>query len=128
MIYLQVVNERPVVLTNAQDTVIALRLTIPFGCQSGTERCFLDLNLFMPRTDQCEVVDVGIQTINVNPCGVRFYNNETGMTKFIRLRTIIPQRIVPQKRIIKANMLTQRIYAAHPIFGGYLVKSFMVSI
>ena len=115
-------------LTNTQDAVIAVKLTVPFGCHLGTERCFLDLNVFMPRTDQCEVVDVGIQTIDINPCGVRFYNNETGLTKYIRLRTIITPRIVSQRRIIKANMLTQQIYAAHPIFGGYFVKSVLVSI
>ena len=89
--------------------------------------CFLDINVFMPRTDRCDVIDVGIQPISINPCGVRFYNNETGIIKYIRLRTITTPNIQPQRRIIKADLFTQRAYDAHPIFGGYLVKSFMVS-
>ena len=125
---LQIVNEQRLVLTNTQEAVMALRLTVPFGCELGIERCFLDLNAFIPKTDRCDVADVGIQTIDVNPCGIRFYNNETGITKYITLRTIITPRIQPQRRLIKGNLMTQRTYDAHPIFGGYLVHAFKVRV
>ena len=124
----QIVNEQPVVLKSTQDAVIALRLTVPFGCQANTVQCSLDVNVFMPRSDRCEIADVGMQQNILNPCGVRFFNNETDVTKSIRLQTIIAPRIAPQRRIIKARLLTQRTYNAHPIFGGYHVKSVNVSI
>ena len=114
-------------LKSTQDAVIDLRLTVPFGCSANTIQCYLDVNIFMPRSDRCEMADAGIQQSILNPCGVRFSNNETGLVKSIRLQAIIAPRIAPQRRLIKADLVTQRSYNAHPIFEGYHIKSVEVS-
>ena len=115
-------------LQSTQDATIDLRLTVPFGCPHNTTQCFLNVNVFMPRSDLCELADVGIQQNVLNPCGVRFSNNETGVVKSIRLQAIISPRITPQRRQISANLVTQKRYDAHPMFGGYYIKSVRVSI
>ena len=115
-------------LQSTKDADINLRLTVPFGCPENTTHCYLNVNVFMPRSDRCEMADVGIQQKILNPCGVRFSNNETGLVKSIRLQAIIAPRVAPQRRQISANLMTQSTYSAHPIFGGYHIKSVGVSI
>ena len=127
-LYLQIVNGLPVVLQSTQDATIDLRLTVPFGCPENTAQCFLNVNVFMPRSDRCELADVGMQKNVLNPCGFRFSNNETGVVKSIRLQAIISPIITPQRRQISANVVTQKRYDAHPMFGGYHIKSVRVGI
>ena len=115
-------------LQSTKDAVIDLRLTVPFGCPENTTHCYLNVNVFMPRSDRCEIADVGIQQNILNPCGVRFSNNETDLVKSIRLQAIIAPRVAPQRRQISAELVTQNTYNAHPIFEGYHIKSVGVNI
>ena len=124
---LQVLYKGTAVLSRAQLATVGLRLTIPFGCQPNVSSCYLDVNVFMPRTDRCEIADVGLQQSSANPCGIRFFNNETGVTKQLTLQAIVAPRTALQKRLITAKFFTQPKYNAHPIFGGYNIDTLAVS-
>lgn len=109
------------VLRSTTVAILNLRLTVPFGCPENISLCYLDANIFMPRSDRCEMADVGIQRNVLNPCGVRFFNNETGEIKSVKLQAIIAPRIAPQRRLLTATIVTQQKYDAHQIFEGYLI-------
>ena len=123
----QVVNKGTILLNNTQSAQISLRLTIPFGCQQNVSPCYIDVNVFMPRTNRCELADVGIKQTTPNSCGIRFYSNETGVTKQLTLQAISVPRTRPQNRIVSANLVTQSVYEAHTIFGSYKIDTLTVS-
>ena len=123
----QIINRGAVLLNTTQAANISIRLTVPFGCQRNETKCYLDINVFMSRTNQCDIADVGLKQTSPNRCGIRFFNNETGVTKKLTLQAITVPRTTPLSRVISANFATQSVYKAHPIFGGYTIDTLDVS-
>ncbi|KAK3609846.1 hypothetical protein CHS0354_015032 [Potamilus streckersoni] len=56
-------------LQDLEETLVHIRLTVPFGCQGQTIECFLDVNMFYMETeaDQCLVPTAAA----LSNCGVR---------------------------------------------------------
>lgn len=81
----------------------------------------------MPRSNHCEMADVSLQHNLLNPCGLRFLNNETGILKPLKLQAVFAPRLTPQKRLLKARLVTQLVHDAHPLFQDHLVSELTVS-
>ena len=113
-------------LTNNQDSVIYLRLTVPFGCAITESRCHIDLNVFFPKKRTCELINPALKG-QKNSCGIRFYNNENDTLKPLTLQNIYTKNLQAQGRHLTVRLATKPRINYHKIFQGYLIEPIQVS-
>ena len=112
-----------------EEASVYLKLTVPFGCSEGSERCFIFAAVLIPKTNYvCEAAEVvqRIENFELKPCGVSFYNDEVDVPKKLRLNALLGVDVRPQSWKLITALATFPTYTAHPIFGNYYLDPVVV--
>ena len=64
---------------NDTEATVYLKLTVPFGCPNGTDKCYIVAMVLLPKNHlSCKAAEVTQRTdeFEQKPCGILFYNDE----------------------------------------------------
>lgn len=132
--FFQIVNTSALLIEDLDQVKIYLRLTVPFGCRKEGLRCSLDLNMYIPQTndDDCHLSSIAQETagkFEKNQCGVRFDQDdfENNVLRELRVGTILGD--TPYKTSMSFNLLltTHKSVPHHEFFAGYKLQPYLVS-
>jgi len=79
-------------MKDQQEAQVKLKLTEEFFCPVALPLCSVDVSVFIPdKAEKCVLSSVA-QTGTRTPCGIRFYNEDVGKEKVLKLTNIAGDR------------------------------------
>ena len=118
-----------VVLHGTEEAKIDLRLNVPFGCAVGVKNCSLDVNVFIPQSDQCQADDISLKQNLRKPCGIQLFSEQVGVPRELKLQGKFGgNTIKSQRRHLVARLVTHNVVPSHPYFQRYFLDPVTVSL